>query len=55
MPLDLNVRADITLDTYRRVAWDRETVALGTVAMARVTNARTAFMHLIDSDPNLTI
>ena len=55
MPLDLNVRADITLDTYRLVAWDRETVALGTVAMARVTNARTAFMHLIDSDPNLTI
>lgn len=55
MSLELNARADITLDTYRRVAWEKQAVRLGSGAMAQMTKARQAFMHLLDTDPNVTI
>lgn len=55
MSLELNARADITLDAYRRVAWEKQKVHFGTAAIERMTEARHAFMRLLDADPNITI
>ncbi len=48
-------RSDITLDGFFRVAWLGESVRLAAEALARVGAARTAFLDLIDSDPDLVV
>jgi histidine ammonia-lyase len=49
VPLVLDRRADITLDAFRRVAWDGESVRLGAGALARIAEARRSFMALLDN------
>ncbi|WP_374651800.1 aromatic amino acid lyase [Dongia sp.] len=55
MPLELNRRADLTLDAYRRVAWEGAGVRLGPVAQKAMAEARRAFIHLLDTDPDITV
>ena len=55
MPLELNRRTDLTLATYRRVAWEGAAVRLGPVAQAAMADARAAFIGLLDTDPDITI
>ena len=54
MILDLDTRADLTLDLYRRVAWEGAGVRFTPGAIARMQSARDAFMRLIE-DPSLVI
>ena len=54
MPVVLDRRADITLDAFRRVAWCGEGVELSGAALARIAEARRAFMALLD-DPSIVI
>ncbi|WP_374383828.1 aromatic amino acid lyase [Dongia sp.] len=55
MPIELNRRTDMTLATYRQVAWEGSGVRLGNTAQDAMTKARAAFLHLIDTDPDITI
>lgn len=54
MILDLDSRADLTLDLYRRVAWEGAGLRFTSGAMARMAESRAAFMRLIE-DPSLVI
>ncbi|WP_374373162.1 aromatic amino acid lyase [Dongia sp.] len=54
MILDLDTRADLTLDLYRRVAWEGAGLRFTKGAMARMEQARASFMKLIE-DPELVI
>jgi histidine ammonia-lyase len=54
MAVVLEDRADITLEAFRRVAWEGEAVELAPVAVERIADARAAFMALLD-DPAITI
>jgi histidine ammonia-lyase len=51
MTVTLTKRADINLETFRRVAWAGEDVRLSEMAIAEIERCRTAFLRLIDSDP----
>lgn len=55
MSLELNTRADITLEVFRRVAWEKQPVHFGGAAQRRMAEARAAFLHLLDADPTITI
>lgn len=55
MPLELNARADITLDLYHRVAWCGQGLRLGPRAIQRMTERRRQFLDLLDRDPSVTI
>lgn len=48
-------RDDINLDTLARVAWQGEGVEIGPDALAEIERCRTAFLHLIDTEPDLMI
>jgi histidine ammonia-lyase len=50
----LTRRSDITLKSFEAVAWRGEGVRLAPEALARIAEARTAFMRLIE-DPAITI
>lgn len=50
----LTRRSDITLKSFEAVAWHGEGVQLAPGALARIAEARVAFMRLID-DPAITI
>jgi histidine ammonia-lyase len=54
MTVTLGSRHDLTLPAFRRVAWEREPVALGPAVPARLATARTAFLSLLD-DENATV
>lgn len=54
MAVVLEDRADITLETFRRVAWEGEAVRIAPAAEERMASARAAFMALLD-DPAITI
>lgn len=54
MMLDLDRRADLTLDLYARVAWGGAGIRFSDGAMARMQKARADFMRLIE-DPDLVI
>ncbi len=54
MTLELNSRADFTLDVARRVALEGEGVVFGEAAVARMTRCRESFMRLLD-DPEVVI
>lgn len=51
----LDNRADLTLDSFYRVAWQGEDVGFSETACARMAECRTAFLRLLDSDPDLVI
>ena len=54
MTVTLNARADLSLENCKRVAWGGEAVALGDIATRKISEAREAFLHLIE-DPDVTI
>jgi histidine ammonia-lyase len=54
MAVVLEDRADITLDCFRRVAWEGEAVEISEAATERIAAARAAFVALLD-DPEITI
>ncbi len=55
MTVVLSRRADITLESYRRVAWQGEAVRLSPQAMKTIADCRASFLQLIDNDPNVVI
>lgn len=55
MILDLASRRDLTLETYRRVAWEGAQVRLAPAARQRIDSARSAFLRLLDEDPEVVI
>lgn len=55
MTVLLSTRADLTLDAYRRVAWCGEEARLAPDALAQIERCRTAFLHLIDSEPGIVV
>src|SRR5690349_16749864 len=55
MQLELNSRADITLDLYHSVAWRGHGVRFGARAVTCMTERRREFLHLLDSDPSVKI
>ena len=55
MLITINSRADFTLDNYLRIAWLGASAAFGASALRRMAECRTTFLHLINSDPDLTI
>ncbi|HWA50754.1 MAG TPA: aromatic amino acid lyase [Dongiaceae bacterium] len=54
MQFEINSRADLTLDLYRRVAWQRDSVKLGAKAMQAMAESRARFLRLLE-DPAITI
>ena len=54
MTVTLRTRADITLDTFERVAWQGEDVRFDPAAVARMADCRAAFLKLID-DPDVVV
>lgn len=55
MSLEINRRADLSLDLYHRVAWLGQSLRFGAEALQCMVDSRQAFMRLIDNDPNVTI
>ena len=55
MTVLLETRADFTLETARRVAWDREGVELGARAHAAMRLGRQRLERILDRDPDVTI
>ena len=55
MQLEINRRADLSLDLYHRVAWHGQSVHIGIGAMRCMADCRAEFMRLIDGDPNVTV
>src|SRR5690349_9149391 len=55
MTIDLASRADFTLEHFQRAAWQGEGVAFTKDALARMGEARSQFLALIDSDPDITV
>jgi histidine ammonia-lyase len=51
----LNSRSDVNLNSYYRVAWQREAVRIGDTALQRITSSRACFLELIDKDPSVVI
>ncbi|HEX8104068.1 MAG TPA: aromatic amino acid lyase [Solirubrobacteraceae bacterium] len=47
MPVTVSSRADLTLDAFRRVAWEGEAVALGAGVEARMDRSRAAFERFV--------
>ncbi len=55
MTVILDQRADINLDSYRRVAWQGEAVRLSDGALKTIADCRASFLRLIDQDPDVVI
>ena len=55
MTVLVETRADFTLDTARRVAWDGEGVELGATALAAIRRGRLRLDRILDHDPEVTI
>lgn len=55
MQIEINHRAELTLDLYHRVAWQGHGVHFGAAARQYMEESRRDFMRLIDGDPNITI
>lgn len=49
MTVTLAGRRDVTLDSFRRVAWHRESIQIAPAAIARMERCHAAFTALIDS------
>jgi histidine ammonia-lyase len=55
MTITIDSRDDFTLAAYERVAWAGDGAAFGGAAITVMTEARAAFMALIDQDPDVVI
>ena len=55
MTVRVETRADFTLETARRVAWDGEGVELGATALAAMRQGRHRLERILDHDPGVTI
>ena len=55
MTVLLENRADLTLETARRVAWGGESVELGATALAAMQQGRNRLERILDHDPEVTI
>lgn len=55
MHVEINFRREITLDLYRRVAWQGQGLQLGDVAVDCMRKSREGFLRLLDGDQNVTI
>ena len=55
MTVVVETRADFTLPTARRVAWDREGVELGAGALESMRRGRQRLERILDHDPDVTI
>ena len=55
MTVLVETRADFTLETARRVAWDGEGVELGAKALAAMQQGRHRLERILDHDPEVTI
>ncbi len=55
MTVLLENRADLTLETARRVAWGGEGVELGATALAAMQQGRDRLERILDHDPEVTI
>ena len=51
----LRSRHDITLDAYRRVAWEGESVEIAPEAVSQMAAAHRGFLDLIESNPDLSV
>jgi histidine ammonia-lyase len=51
----LHNRSDVNLNTFYRVAWQRESVRIGGDALRQVAKSRASFLELIDKDPSVVI
>ena len=51
----LRSRHDITLDAYRRVAWEGESVEIAPEAVLQMAAAHRGFLDLIESNPDLSV
>ncbi len=55
MTVLVETRADLTLESARRVAWEGEGVALGARALAAMAKGRDRLERVLDHDPEVTI
>ncbi|HVI90181.1 MAG TPA: aromatic amino acid lyase [Dongiaceae bacterium] len=55
MQIQINHRAELTLDLYHRVAWQGHGVRFGALARQCMEESRRDFIRLIDGDPHITI
>ncbi len=55
MPVILDRRRDITLESYETVAWNGAAVRFSPGALERIAESRRAFVDLIDNNPELVI
>ena len=55
MTVIVETRADLTLETARRVAWEGEGVELGARALAAMAQGRDRLEHILEHDPEVTI
>ncbi len=55
MTVVLERRGDINLDSFRRVAWQREGVRLSDAALQVIADCRRSFLQLIENDPTIVI
>lgn len=55
MTVVLSRRTDISLEAFRRVAWAGEEARLSDDALARIAECRAAFLHLIETEPDIVI
>jgi len=53
--ITLRSRHDITLEAYRRVAWEGESVEISAEAEDQMTAAHQGFLALIDSNPDISV
>ena len=51
----LRTRRDITLEAYRRVAWEGEGVEIAAEALEQMAAAHRGFLALLESDPDLSV
>ena len=55
MTVVLARRADINMDSFRRVAWRGEPVRLAEPALKAIADCRRSFLELIENDPSVVI
>ena len=55
MTVTVETRADLTLETARRVAWKGEGVSLSPRAVAAMAAGRDRLTRILEHDPDVTI
>ena len=55
MTIVIERRSDLTLETARRIVWDREDVEIGPESLAAMEAGRERLMRILEHDPDVTI